>query len=128
MSSIGDLFQACDLDGSGSIDRDELAAICPDLTPDEIDSIFAELDKDGDGTISISEFSKGFQGLSSSLMGLSRAPEVDPSDNNNDDPVTSTEEKWETDECDGDISKRLANELTEIGAPVNEDLITSLSW
>jgi len=127
MSSIGDLFQACDLDGSGSIDRNELAAICPDLTSDEIDSIFTELDKDGDGTISISEFSKGFQGLSSSLMGLSRTPEVGTCENNNDDTANS-EEKWETGESDGNISKHLANELSDMGIPVNDDLITALSW
>ncbi len=59
--SVGELFRACDLDGSGFIDANELANICPDLGDEEISQIFQELDRDGDGKISVSEFSEGFQ-------------------------------------------------------------------
>lgn len=67
-SQIGTLFKACDLDGSGFIDQQELASICPDLTADEIANVFKELDQDGDGQISISEFSEGFKGISEALL------------------------------------------------------------
>lgn len=69
--SIGRLFQACDLDGSGYIDEDELARICGELSPEEIKEVFAELDKDGDGRISSSEFSEGFRGIQDNLLGES---------------------------------------------------------
>lgn len=58
---LGDLFSACDLDGSGFIDENELASFCSDLSADEVADVFKELDRDRDGRISISEFSDGFR-------------------------------------------------------------------
>ena len=55
------LFQLCDLDGSGFVDENELAAICRDLPSDELHEIFLELDKDRDGRISVEEFRRGFK-------------------------------------------------------------------
>lgn len=55
------LFSIIDLDGSGYIDQSELAHICGDLPPDELNEIFQELDKDGDGRISHDEFKVGFK-------------------------------------------------------------------
>ena len=55
------LFQACDLDGSGYIDQDELASICQDLTGDVLGDVFKQLDNDGDGRISVEEFVKGYR-------------------------------------------------------------------
>ena len=72
-AQIGTLFKACDLDGSGFIDEQELASICPDLTPEEIKDVFQELDADGDGQISISEFSDGFKGISETLLTKTRS-------------------------------------------------------
>ena len=71
-SQIGTLFKACDLDGSGFIDEQELASICPDLSPEEISDVFKELDVDGDGQISIAEFSDGFKGISATLLSKTR--------------------------------------------------------
>ena len=71
-SQIGTLFKACDLDGSGFIDEQELASICPDLTPEEISDVFKELDVDGDAQISIAEFSDGFKGISQTLLNKTR--------------------------------------------------------
>lgn len=64
---IDALFVACDLDGSGYIDRDELALVCSDLTPDEVGAVFNQLDIDGDGRISLSEFCAGFQAMSETM-------------------------------------------------------------
>ncbi|KAK3610933.1 hypothetical protein CHS0354_022200 [Potamilus streckersoni] len=61
---MSSLFRACDLDGSGYIDQSELAVICSELTNEEIREVFGHLDKDGDGKISVDEFSKGFRELS----------------------------------------------------------------
>lgn len=55
------LFSIIDLDGSGFIDKSELAHICGDLPADELNEIFLELDKDGDGRISHDEFKVGFK-------------------------------------------------------------------
>ncbi|GFN96183.1 ras and EF-hand domain-containing protein homolog [Plakobranchus ocellatus] len=60
---LGQLFQACDLDGSGYIDQDELAYICQDLTGDALTDVFQQLDKDGDGRISVEEFAKGYRDI-----------------------------------------------------------------
>lgn len=64
---IDALFVACDLDGSGYIDRDELALACSDLTPDEVGAVFDQLDSDGDGRISLTEFCAGFQAMSETM-------------------------------------------------------------
>ena len=71
-NQLDQLFQVCDLDGSGFLDKEELANICPDLSTDEIDHVFSQLDVDGDGSISIAEFSDGFKGITDSLLALSR--------------------------------------------------------
>lgn len=67
-SPIGQLFKACDLDGSGFIDRTELAAICTELDGEELGDVFKELDSDGDGRITIKEFAEGFKNISESLI------------------------------------------------------------
>ena len=71
-SHLGQLFQDCDLDGSGFIDQHELAAICTELNMDELEDVFKELDKDGDGRISVTEFAEGFKSISATLLHLTR--------------------------------------------------------
>ncbi|XP_070565455.1 ras and EF-hand domain-containing protein homolog isoform X2 [Ptychodera flava] len=70
--AIGELFEACDLDGSGYIEEGELANICSELSEEEIHDVFRELDRDKDGRISIQDFSEGFQSVSETLLSLSR--------------------------------------------------------
>ena len=60
-NEINQLFSACDLDGSGFIDEHELTSICAELSPEQVSNIFRELDTDGDGKISISEFTNGMK-------------------------------------------------------------------
>ncbi|XP_061182905.1 ras and EF-hand domain-containing protein homolog isoform X2 [Saccostrea echinata] len=55
------LFQICDLDGSGYVDEAELAQICKELPAEDLHEIFLELDKDQDGHISVDEFRRGFK-------------------------------------------------------------------
>jgi len=66
--AMGKLFEACDLDGSGYIDKDELSMICTELTPTELSEVFASLDSDKDGKISVSEFAVGFRAIRETLM------------------------------------------------------------
>ena len=66
-SQLGDLFKACDLDGSGFIDQQELANVCKDLSKEDLREIFSALDKDGDGRISVEEFAKGFKGIAEAM-------------------------------------------------------------
>ncbi|XP_055899971.1 ras and EF-hand domain-containing protein-like isoform X8 [Biomphalaria glabrata] len=60
-NQLGRLFHACDLDGSGYIDQEELASICSELSLEDLGDVFKQLDKDGDGRISIEEFAKGYR-------------------------------------------------------------------
>ena len=66
------LFNACDLDNSGFIEEDELYTICSELSPAEIKDVFRELDKDGDGKISVGDFAEGFQDISETLLTVTR--------------------------------------------------------
>ncbi|ESO91690.1 hypothetical protein LOTGIDRAFT_163419 [Lottia gigantea] len=69
---LGQLFQACDLDGSGFIDQTELASVCTELDVEELKDVFSQLDKDGDGRISVEEFARGFQEINEAMQGKSR--------------------------------------------------------
>ena len=64
-----DLFGAVDLDGSGYIDRNELAAVC-DLDAEDLAEVFDKLDADHDGRISIEEFSENFKKFKKVVSGL----------------------------------------------------------
>jgi len=66
-----DLFGAVDLDGSGYIDREELAAVC-DLDAHDLAEVFDKLDADRDGRISIEEFSENFKKFKSVVTGVKR--------------------------------------------------------
>lgn len=75
-SAIDQLFHICDTDNSGFIDEKELSAICPDLSQDEVRYIFQELDRDGDGEITIAEFSSGFQDIRESLSRVKKSGDL----------------------------------------------------
>ncbi|PFX24600.1 Ras and EF-hand domain-containing protein [Stylophora pistillata] len=66
-----DLFGTVDLDGSGYIDREELAAVC-DLDAHDLAEVFDRLDADKDGRISIEEFSENFKKFKSVVTGVKR--------------------------------------------------------
>ncbi|KAK6184046.1 hypothetical protein SNE40_002224 [Patella caerulea] len=69
---LGQLFEACDLDGSGFIDQTELASVCSELNNDQLKDVFLQLDKDGDGRISAEEFARGFRDINEAIQGISR--------------------------------------------------------
>ena len=71
---VQELFGTCDLDGSGYIDRHELAAVC-DLDNSDLSEVFHRLDLDDDGKISIDEFSENFHRFSSIVEELKTAKE-----------------------------------------------------
>ena len=64
-----DLFGTVDLNGSGYIDREELAAVC-DLDPEDLGEVFNQLDGDCDGRISIEEFSDNFKKFKNVVSGI----------------------------------------------------------
>ncbi|XP_071852085.1 ras and EF-hand domain-containing protein homolog isoform X2 [Apostichopus japonicus] len=69
--SIRNLFEACDLDNNGYIERTELASVCGELNADELHNVFVALDRDEDGRISLDDFSDGFQSVSDTLLAVS---------------------------------------------------------
>ena len=62
-NQLEQLFLACDTDGSGYIGRQQLRDLCRgfDISGDDSDLIFADLDRDGDDRISFSDFCRGFR-------------------------------------------------------------------
>ncbi|XP_071956589.1 ras and EF-hand domain-containing protein-like isoform X3 [Antedon mediterranea] len=64
---LNHLFTACDLNGSGFIELEDLQELCGDLaiTHQELNEVFTELDKNNDGKISLIEFRDGFQRVES---------------------------------------------------------------
>ena len=67
---IQQLFAACDLNNSGCIEYDDLKELCADLAirENELIDVFRELDINGDGKITISEFTEGFQSVETLFM------------------------------------------------------------
>jgi len=61
---VGHVFKQIDLNGDGSIDKEELAKMFEmlghEIAEQELDEVFASLDLDGDGEISEEEFSKWY--------------------------------------------------------------------
>nr|XP_006812326.1 PREDICTED: ras and EF-hand domain-containing protein homolog isoform X2 [Saccoglossus kowalevskii] len=68
--SIVNLFEACDLNGSGYIEEEDFHSVCGDLSlqDGELDQVFRELDCDHDGKISLSDFTQGFQSVQSLFL------------------------------------------------------------
>ena len=60
---VSEIFNAWDLDGNGFIEKNELACCCSELnlSSEQLNGLFDELDVDGDKKISLVDFSKGFQ-------------------------------------------------------------------
>jgi hypothetical protein len=71
INNARDLFGTVDLDGSGYIDREELAAVC-DLDSEDLGEVFNQLDADRDGRISIDEFSENFKKFTNVVSGIKR--------------------------------------------------------
>uniref|UniRef100_A0A8D0GCE9 RAS and EF-hand domain containing n=1 Tax=Sphenodon punctatus TaxID=8508 RepID=A0A8D0GCE9_SPHPU len=68
LSRLRSLFLACDVNGSGRIEREDFGALCADLRvrPSEAEAIFQRLDTDRDGTITFQEFARAFRGATRS--------------------------------------------------------------
>ena len=62
-NQLEQLFLACDTDGTGYIGRQQLRDLCRgfDISGDDSDLIFADLDRDGDERISFADFCRGFR-------------------------------------------------------------------
>jgi Ca2+-binding EF-hand superfamily protein len=62
LAEIRKAFNVCDEDGSGTIEREELASVMKELgenpTEEELEDLLKDMDADGDGTISWEEFLK----------------------------------------------------------------------
>eukprot|EP01048_Picozoa_sp_COSAG05_P003994 COSAG05_NODE_199_length_14500_cov_458.233456_3_plen_340_part_00 len=74
---LRDLFNSADADGSGILDRDEVAAVLAELgcqlTRAELDKAMAELDTDGSGEVDYDEFSKWWRTKEANqVMGIKR--------------------------------------------------------
>lgn len=70
------LFNAVDTDGSGFIGMDEVRDICGKfgIAATDADAIFEDLDRDGDGSISLQDFQEGFDDYEKSILISNAAP------------------------------------------------------
>ncbi|KAJ8962162.1 hypothetical protein NQ318_018119 [Aromia moschata] len=106
-SSIGDegrvrrLFQACDVNGDGYIDSQDLLAICRELSlEDSLDELMLQLGADSQGRISYEQFLQ---------RRLALRPEIDALKNSNNKDNTSDHsqgklDRWEWDSGARDMS------------------------
>ncbi|KAI5699398.1 ras and EF-hand domain-containing protein-like isoform X1 [Diaphorina citri] len=60
---LEELFKTCDKKGTGQIGPEEFRELCTgfDIQPTDSDAIFADLDHDGDGKVSLEDFAYGFR-------------------------------------------------------------------
>eukprot|EP00762_Andalucia_godoyi_P007322 ANDGO_01582.mRNA.1 Caltractin len=60
IAEIRKAFNACDVDGSGTVERGELSKVFAELgenpSEEELAELLADLDRDGDGTVDWEEF------------------------------------------------------------------------
>ena len=84
---VKELFEACDLDASGYIDRHELAAVV-DLDPEDLREIFETLDTDEDGRISIDEFTENYNKFKTLAAQLDKDSEKNNRSGNDSDSST----------------------------------------
>lgn len=81
--SILELFDVCDINGNGYIERHELAEVCgSDLDDEELQRIFLALDQDADGRISVVDFTAGFQSVSETFVSIGKGLQDRASNNN----------------------------------------------
>ena len=78
------LFQSCDIDGSGFIGIEEVKEICLRIGASDSDAteIFLKLDRDGDGKVSFEDFRAGFDDYEKGLI-VASTPLLSPSQSNN---------------------------------------------
>lgn len=97
---IQQLFTACDINGSGFIELEDLQELCNDLSiPDEeLEDVFEQLDQNGDGRVSSREFADGFtevqrlftkKARTSTPKHFSAVPGLTPG-------ITPSEKAWES--------------------------------
>ncbi|XP_049954714.1 ras and EF-hand domain-containing protein-like [Schistocerca serialis cubense] len=62
-SQLRQLFRSCDRKGRGYIGQQELRDLCAgfDITAEDADTIFSDLDHDGDGRVTVEDFEWGFR-------------------------------------------------------------------
>jgi EF-hand domain pair len=68
MKKLSDMFRLCDLDSDGKVQKDELRRMIDELgvqysDPIEFETLFADLDTNGDGELSFGEFLHGMRWL-----------------------------------------------------------------
>lgn len=61
-AQLQEFFKTCEIDGNQSVDVDAFRDLCSrlNISNQDADLIFEDLDLDNDGKISFSDFSKGF--------------------------------------------------------------------
>lgn len=88
---VKELFEACDLDASGFIDRHELAAVV-DVDPEDLRELFETLDTDEDGRISIEEFTENFNKFKNLAAQLDKSGEHEGDIDNEDKEIMNNHE------------------------------------
>lgn len=63
MLEIKDIFERCDTDKSGYIERGKLQKLLPNMNGEQIDKLMSLLDQEGDGRISFTELANSTQTL-----------------------------------------------------------------
>lgn len=68
--NLDELFNACDIRGTGYLEHDDFRTLCRTMSLGETDfsEVFEELDRDGDGKISRSDFIQGFSSVQALLQ------------------------------------------------------------
>lgn len=121
-----ELFAVCDVENKGFITKRDMQRLQTELplTPEQLEDVFDSLDDDGNGFLTLEEFTDGF----GSFLGLTARPDIEQQQSV--DSIGSGERVYENDHIDSEGEEEqfsdMLDNLNANGVLEDQDVIKSL--